>query len=253
MTKQKYFRALLSFLLLAALAIPAAAKETKQDVEPENPAAGVNSGTVIAVHTAGRYTYIHLAQDPDKEEVWLAAGLSVAVGDRIEYRGGVPMQAFHSETLNRTFDKILFVSAIRKVTNETQQADKNMVNVPNDDFHRELSPGQAKVTLPTADEIKRSATEKSIGEIFADLDALNGMTIGLRAKVIKVGSGIMGKNWITLVDGTGKAPDDKLLATTKQMVQIGSTLSVNGILRTNVDLGSGYKYKAVLEEAVFMP
>ena len=249
MTNQKCLRTLLSFFLLATLAIPAAAN----DIKSEAAESGLISGTVIATHTAGRYTYIQLTQDPDQKEVWLAAAIDAAVGDRIEYQGGVPMTAFHSETLNRTFDNILFVSAIRKVTGEAQQANKDTVSVPNDDFHRQLTPNQAKITLPTAEEIKRSATERSIGEIFADLDTLNGKTIGLKAKVIKVGSGILGKNWITLSDGTGKAPENKLLATTKQVVQIGSTLSVKGVLKTNVDLGSGYKYKAVLEEAVFMP
>lgn len=253
MTSQKYIRTLLSFLFLAALAIPATAKDTKDDIKQKAAAQEVISGTVVATHAAGRYTYIQLAQDPDQEEVWLAAGLNVDVGDRIEYQGGVLMQEFHSETLNRTFSKILFVSAIRKVVDKADQADTGTAQVPNDDFHRGLSSDQTEVVLPTADQIKRSATEKSVAEIFADMDALNGKTIGLKAKVIKVGASILGKNWITLADGTGKAPDDKLLATTNQQVTVGSTFSVTGILKTNIDLGSGYKYKAVLEEAVFMP
>jgi len=253
MTNQRYLRTLLSLLLFVVFAIPATAKDIKENLKPEAAASGVISGTVIATHTAGRYTYIQLAQDPGQHEVWLAAGINVAVGDRIEYQGGVLMQKFHSETLNRTFDKILFVSAIRKVDDKAEQAKKDTANVPNDDFHRGLTSDQTAVVLPTADKIKRSATEKSIAEIFAGLDALNGKTIGLKAKVIKVGSGIMGKNWITLSDGTGNAPDNKLLATTNQQVKIGSTLSVTGVIKTNVDLGSGYKYKAVLEEAVFMP
>lgn len=249
MANQKYLRTLLSFLLLAALAIPAAA----EDIKPEAAASGLISGTVIAAHTAGRYTYIQLAQDPDQKEVWLAAGINVAVGDRIEYRGGVLMQGFHSETLNRTFDNILFVSGIRKVVDEAEQAAKDTANVPDDDFHREPASAQTAIALPATDEINRSATEMSIENIFANLDALEGKTIGLRAKVIKVGIGILGKNWITLADGTGKAPEDKLLATTSQVVKVGSTLSVTGVIRTNIDLGSGYKYKVVLEKAVFMP
>ena len=251
MTSPKCLRILLSFIFLAVLATPAAA----EDAEQEAPSGGLISGTVIEVHTAGRYTYILLAQDPDQEEVWLAAGITAAVGDRIEYRGGVPMQGFHSEILNRDFDEILFVSGIRRVVDETEQVDEgeDMVEVPDDDFHRGLASDQTEIALPTADEINRSATEKSIAEIFADLDGLNGQTIGLRAKVINVGSKILGKNWITLSDGTGETPEDKLLATTIQEVQVGSTLSVTGVLRANVDLGSGYTYKAVLEEAVFMP
>lgn len=253
MAHQKYLITLLSLLFFVVFAVPVTAKDIQKNPEPETTASGMISGTVIATHTAGRYTYIQLAQDPDQKKVWLAAGISAAVGDRIEYHGGVLMHKFHSETLDKTFDEILFVSTIRKVTDEAKQADKDTAAVPDDDFHRELSPDQAKVELPTADKIKRSATEKSIADIFANLDTLNGKTIGLKAKVMKVGTGIMGKNWITLSDGTGNAPNDKLLATTNQQVKIGSTLSVTGILKTNVDLGSGYKYKAVLEEAVFMP
>ncbi len=61
----------------------------------------------------------------------------------------------------------------------------------------------------------------------------------------------MKKNWITLEDGTGTAPDNKLVATTKESINIGDTLTVKGILKTNVDLGAGYNYKVIIEDAKF--
>ncbi|MCK5192199.1 MAG: hypothetical protein KAQ71_00215, partial [Desulfobulbaceae bacterium] len=62
---------------------------------------------------------------------------------------------------------------------------------------------------------------------------------------------ILGRTWVTLADGSGTAPDDKLLATTLQEVRIGETLSVTGTVKTNINLGAGYQYKAILEEATF--
>jgi len=36
-----------------------------------------------------------------------------------------------------------------------------------------------------------------------------------------------------------------------QSAKIGSTVSVSGIVRTNVDIGAGYQYRVILEEATF--
>jgi len=61
----------------------------------------------------------------------------------------------------------------------------------------------------------------------------------------------MGKNWVTLQDGTGAAPNDKLMASSSEMVAAGEIVTVKGVVRSNVDLGSGYLYKVLLEEATF--
>ena len=63
----------------------------------------------------------------------------------------------------------------------------------------------------------------------------------------------MGKNWITLQDGTGTEPDDRLMATSKDMVEPGSIVVVKGTVKTDVDLGYGYLYKVLLEDASFSP
>ena len=73
----------------------------------------------------------------------------------------------------------------------------------------------------------------------------------LNARVIKVSQNIMGKNWITLEDGTGTEPDNKLLATSQELVSPGDIVIAKGIVRTDIDIGSGYKYKVLLEEATF--
>ena len=68
---------------------------------------------------------------------------------------------------------------------------------------------------------------------------------------MKVSKNIMGKNWITLEDGTGTAPGNKLIATSTSVAEIGTLVTVTGVIHSNVDLGSGYNYKVLLEEASF--
>jgi hypothetical protein len=63
----------------------------------------------------------------------------------------------------------------------------------------------------------------------------------------------MGKNWVTLQDGTGSEPDDRILATTQEEVVAGDVVTVKGTVKTDVDLGYGYQYKVLLEEASFTP
>ena len=52
--------------------------------------------------------------------IWAAAQpFEVAVGDLVEFKGGIPMTDFHSKTLDRTFPNILFLSSIRVVPGRT--------------------------------------------------------------------------------------------------------------------------------------
>ena len=70
-------------------------------------------GKVTQTMNSGGYTYVESADDKG-EKTWLALPeLKVSVGDKIEYPDAPPMVNFNSKTLNKTFDKILFVPGIR--------------------------------------------------------------------------------------------------------------------------------------------
>ena len=75
--------------------------------------------------------------------------------------------------------------------------------------------------------------------------------MSLRAEVLKFSPDILGMNWITLRDGTGIAPDDKLVVTSSETVTVGEEFIVKGKVKINVELGAGYSYKVILEEASF--
>ena len=109
------------------------------------------------------------------------------------------------------------------------------------------------VQTPAPGEIKPLPDGKTIADIYTDSDQLKNKVVSLNARVIKIKKALMGKNWITLQDGTGSKPDNKLVATSQEAVKPGDLVIVKGTLATNVDLGRGYSYKVMLEEATFSP
>jgi len=73
-------------------------------------------GIVQEALSGGRYTYIQLGSETSP--VWVACyAIPAKAGDPVEVRQGTKMTAFHSPTLNRTFDSILFASEITVATN----------------------------------------------------------------------------------------------------------------------------------------
>ena len=60
---------------------------------------------------AANYTYMRL--DTGKDQVWVAASqFPVKVGDRLSVIPEMPMENFHSKSLNRDFPLIYFVSRV---------------------------------------------------------------------------------------------------------------------------------------------
>ena len=50
-------------------------------------------------------------------------------------------------------------------------------------------------------------------------------SITSRASVLKVSPNIIGKNWISIKDGSGNPPDDKPVVTTSELVEICDTVT----------------------------
>jgi hypothetical protein len=79
----------------------------------EIPAGAGQKGKVTQTMNSGGYTYVEAANDKG-EKLWMALPeFKVKVGDTIEYPVAPPMMNFQSKTLNKTFDKIMFIPGIR--------------------------------------------------------------------------------------------------------------------------------------------
>jgi hypothetical protein len=201
------------------------------------------TGTVAETMTSGGYVYVRLEED----DSWVASTvIPVSIGDKVRYMGGSLMNNFTSNSLNRTFESILFAGRL-EVINLTN-ADAHSTAAANDPHAVAKS---IAAVAPAAGEIAPLEGGKSISDIHTESEKLKDQQTALRARVMKVSKNIMGKNWITLQDGTGTEPNNKLIATTSEIVAVGDLVTVTGVVHTDVDLGSGYNYSVLLEEATF--
>ncbi len=202
-----------------------------------DPSAGTStvpsqSGTVLETMEGGGYTYLKL--DQNGKTLWIAVRrANVAVGDAVEYVEKMRMPNFTSKTLNKTFDEIVFA----KLGGE----------------HAIASPMQPVPEIPVGDEpIAKAEGGYTVAEVFANKDELKGKLIKVRGRVVKVSQAIMYRNWIHLKDGTGEAGGDKIVFRSEdQVAQVGSIVTAEGRLETDMDFGYGYQYEVLIEDASF--
>ena len=72
------------------------------------------SGTVLNAIRGGGYTYLHLENDGEK--FWVASSIiNVKRNDMVRWEGGTVMTNFTSYALNKRFDEIHFVNAVKIV------------------------------------------------------------------------------------------------------------------------------------------
>ena len=200
---------------------------------------GPVNGTVAETMDSGGYVYMKLESGQ-----WVAASsFEVSKGDMIQYSGAMEMNDFHSKSLDKTFESILFVSSASLVGKDNVEKAPTKLR------------GNRKVEKPVAlqaplpGEVKALPGGKTVAEIHTESGQLKDQVVSLRAKVMKINRHIMGRNWITLQDGTGT----KLVATSQEVVALGDLVVAKGTINTDVDLGHGYFYKVMMEEAVFSP
>ncbi len=107
----------------------------------------------------------------------------------------------------------------------------------------------APETVTDFSDVTKAEGGKTVEEAFAERADLNGKEILLRGKVVKYTGGIMGKNWLHVKDGTGSQGTDDLVVTTMATAAVGDKVLVKGILASDKDFGSGYRYDAIVEDA----
>lgn len=210
-----------------------------QAVATEPATGAVLSGKVVETMDASGYTYVLV--DNGTEKVWAAGPKTVVkAGDEISIPEGSPMANFESKALNRTFEKILFASSIM------------VAGAENAVVAQALPADHTKTAAATTVDLKgitKAKGGKSVAEVFAERKALNGKNVVLRGKVVKYMSGIMGKNWLHVKDGTGASGSDDLVVTTSVAAKMGDKVLVSGKVAADKDFGSGYRYDVIIEDA----
>ena len=158
------------------------------------------------------------------------------------------MENFHSPTLNRDFPLIYFVS---RIAHEGEPALPAMALGHSPQGGSAPGAEVAPVTEMVAP-VKGGTT---VANVWANRAALAGKTVTVRGKVVKFNSGILGKNWVHVQDGTGTKSDgsNDLTITTLAPAKVGEVIALTGTVAVNKDLGAGYAYEVIIEDPHIAP
>jgi len=226
-------------LLLLSITLLLSCESKKKDYAPLSKNMAQNEVTVNEVQQTAGYTYL-LVQESN-QEFWLAVTKTeVKVGEKIYFTEAMEMNDFESKELNKVFDRIFFVDQISKkpIDVETKKA--------------ELVAKQQEGIQKLLDSIKISPVSGgySIGDLYRNAEKFNKQIVKVRGQVVKVNMDIMDRNWVHLMDGTKGENRSDLTFTTKDMVNVGDTVTFEGTLALDREFGAGYVYPLIVEDAV---
>jgi len=227
--------------IIAAFNVPLPAAQTQPHLEPDT-----HKGRVISTMDSGGYTYIEFEEKGKK--LWVACPLTaVYVGDMIEFSRAAVMKNFHSNTLNRTFESILFAGSIKIGDKDSLSADESaLAHAPHG--HSPGGPKPRKKITVAPGSVKKLEGGYTVAECFAMKKELKGKELAVRGIVVKFSSRIMGKNWIHIKDGTGKKGSNDLTVTTEENARVGDLIIVKGIMACDKNFGAGYFYPVIIED-----
>lgn len=271
---------------VASAAVPAPAPLEAAPAAPATPdtAANTLSGTVIERLDVPKYTYLRLdAGQPGG--TWAAvASASIEVGKKVRIVDAQLMTGFVSATLKRTFDAIYF-GALDDGTAPTAPAGGALVPFASlaDDPHAgipgapALGPRQGASAAgnphgtdnphagtnphgalsPAPDTVVVGQVPKAEGrsghtvaEVHARRRSLKDQSVRVRGVVVKVTTGVLGRSFIRLRDGSEHDDVKELVVTTLATPAVGDRVLVEGKVTTDKDLGAGYVYPVLIEDAV---
>jgi len=189
--------------------------------------------TVAEVLNTEKYSYLRVKENG--EEYWIAiTRQDVKVGSTCYYRGGLLKKNFQSKEFNRVFETVYLVGEFRQESAEASAPAGG------------IAPGAEALAPPK--NVQRAPGAIKISDLVANVAKYDGKTVKITGKCVKINPMIMGRNWLHIQDGSGKNID--LTVTTTEMVQLGSIVTLEGVVAVNKDFGAGYKYDYILEAAV---
>jgi hypothetical protein len=210
------------------------------------PESAFTTVTVKEVEQVSAYTYLLVKEN--RAEYWVAVPtMEAEPGEVYHYQGGMLMTDFHSKDLDRTFEEVTFVEVLYPGRPEDQahgSAMQEEASVPEG-----MTPGSTKSITRSAVEVDALEGTVSIAELYADPAAFEGRTIKVRGEVVRYNPAIMERNWVHIQDGTEYEGRFDLTLTSVEPFEVGSVVTVEGVVALNRDFGYGYSYEILLEEA----
>lgn len=230
--KQYFMIAVFSGLMLTACAEKENNNLAENEISQEMTS-HKHVGTIEEKIDAGGYSYLRLSEN--KKSYWIAVPkANFSVGEEITFSQYMEMKNFKSETLDKTFESVLFVE---------DAGTKSDVKMPNP-HEVELSTIQKENV-----NIQKADGGYSIEELYSKKNELVNNEVKVQGKVVKANLGIMSRNWFHIQDGTGEKGSHDLTVISNDVAKVGDVIVVTGTLIMDKDFGSGYFYPLVLENA----
>ena len=246
----------------AAVSPPVAAPNAMEAAQAAPPAASVK-GKVLERLDAPPYSYLRIQSG--KDEVWAAVPKAeVAKGSEVNVLNAMPMANFESKTLKRKFEVVYFgtlegsapaaaaAPGAPGMPGMPGMPPPGMENSPAGMAQQHAKAAQGPSNVGDVKVAKATGADaRTVAEVYAQKGTLKEKAVSIRGKVVKFNPGIMGKNWVHLQDGSGKADkgDNDITVTTQDMTSVGDTVVVKGMVRVDKDFGAGYAYPVIVEDA----
>ncbi len=241
---------------------PDAVEEEVEVVETTVEAGSKHIAKVIETMSAANYTYAKVNEGGNV--YWIAGPqASIKVGEEISFIDQMVMEDFRSKALDKTFDYLVFVSALvathpsTQATSSTDNKEHDCDTCGTNTPAEATSPHAAQTKTPVAEEVVVISVPKADGgytieELYAKKADLKDKKIKVNAKVVKVSRNIMNKDWVHLQDGSGEGQTSDIVVTAQNAdVNVGDIVLVEAILESDVDFGYGYFFPVILQEGTF--
>lgn len=201
------------------------------------------TGVVQEALPAGAYTYL-LIKTPAGQEWAAVEKTALKAGAAVTVYEATVMANFKSPLLKRTFERVVFGSLAGPAAAAARPAG-----------HAVKTPAPPALPPTAAPRPAGAPTELSVADVHKRGAEFAGKLVAVRGKVVKANANILGKNWYHLQDGSGdlKAGTNDLTVTAPGSAAKGDTVRAVGVLAANKDLGSGYSYAVILEDAELIP
>jgi len=229
----------------------------------------VLKATIIESKDVANYTYLLLEDSSGR--VWAAIPKTpVKVGEEIAIANIAIMKDFHSKTLEKTFDLILFAVPSEGCPFKDREGEI-ISEMPSGMMPGKKPPAKMPLasmphgTMSAMDSIKKSTAApqdikvtKAVGkdaytieEIYSKKEKLSQKTITVRAIVVKFMPQIMEKNWIHIQDGTGSAEsgNNDISVSTLDTAEVGDEVIIKGTLGIDRDFGNDCAFGVLIEDA----
>lgn len=223
------------FFSLALLSVSCQSNSTTKQNKIKNP----NEHEVVAKEVIQTSSYTYVLLEEEDAQYWAAVSKAeIEEGKTYYYDSFMEMKDFPSKELNKTFESIYFLSDLSSepIPTAAEMAEQQHTGKVNTGINESISvtPVEGGITIE---------------ELFKNKNDYSGQVVTVTGQVTKINTGIMGKNWLHIQDGTKYGENYDLTITTDDIASMGDVVIFQGKIGLNKDFGYGYAYDVLMEDA----